>query len=267
MKTLAVIGAGKMAEAIIQGLLQKKVYTAKNIIATDVSAERLTYMSKTYGIRTSSNNLAPLREADLVLLAVKPQTITPVLEELWSSSKAEALIISIVAGTTIARIDPEHTRKVARVMPNTPALIGEAASAIAFHGPFSESEHSTVLALFQSIGTVVEVAEPQLNAVTGLSGSGPAFVFYLLSAFLEAGKALGLPEDITKQLTWQTFIGSSKLAQATDKPLAELITNVTSPNGTTWAGRQILENSAVKQKLIETIVRAKTRADELSQEK
>lgn len=267
METLVVIGAGKMAEAIIQGLLQKKVYTPENIIATDISAERLSYMSKTYGIRTNSNNLAPLREATQIILAVKPQTINTVLEELWAVGNPQQIIISIAAGITTQHIDPDNTRKVARVMPNTPALIGEAASAVAFHGPFTKKEQHSVLALLQSIGSVIEVQEEQLNAVTGLSGSGPAFVFYLLSAFIEAGKILGLSESVAQQLTWQTFIGSSKLAQSSGKPLSELIDNVTSPNGTTWAGRQILENSDVKKIITETILRAKTRADELSQGK
>lgn len=267
MSTLTVIGSGKMAEAIIQGLLQKKVYGPQNIIATDVSAERLSYMAKTYSIRTSSNNLAPLREADLVLLAVKPQAIGTVLEELWTAGHKQQIIISIAAGITLSRIDPDQTRKVVRVMPNTPAVIGEAASAMAFRGDFSANEKQLVLKLFQSIGSVIEVKEEQLNAVTGLSGSGPAFVFYLLSAFIEAGQALGLSQEIAQELTWQTFIGSSKLAKTSGKSLQELIDNVTSPNGTTWAGRQILENSELKSIIQNTIVRAKTRADELSQEK
>ncbi len=265
MSTLAIIGAGKMAEAIIQGLLKKKVYATHDIIATDISADRLQYMANTYGIRTNSSNLGPLREAQTIILAVKPQTITSVLEELKAVGNAQQIIISITAGSTIATIDPSHTRKVARVMPNTPALIGEAASAVAFAGPFTAHERNAVLALLASIGCVIEVTEQEINAVTGLSGSGPAFVFYLLNSFIEAGKKLGLSEAVATKLTYQTFIGSAKLALESGKPLAELINNVTSPNGTTWAGRQVLEKSATQKTLIETIVRAKERADELSQ--
>lgn len=267
MTKLAVIGAGKMAEAIIQGLLEKKVYLPADITTTDISAERLQYMTTTYGIRTSSNNLAPLREAQTIILAVKPQTIRGVLEELWAVGNQAQIIISIAAGTTIATIDPDHTRKVARVMPNTPAVIGAAASAVAFAGPFTDLERNTVLKLFESIGSVVEIRESEINAVTGLSGSGPAFVFHLLQGFIEAGKKLGLSEAVATKLTYQTFIGSAKLAQESGKSLNELIDNVTSPNGTTWAGRQILENSTVQKTISETIVRAKERADELSQGK
>lgn len=267
MTKLAVIGAGKMAEAIIQGLLKKKVYLPNEIVATDISAERLQYMAKTYGVNTSSNNLTPLREAQTILLAVKPQTIRGVLDELWAVGNTNQIIISITAGTTISTIDPDQTRKIARVMPNTPALIGEAAIAVALRGKFTESEHQSVLTLLNSIGCVVEVAETDLNAVTGLSGSGPAFVFYLIQSFINAGEKLGLSEATTTKLTYQTFIGSAKLALESGTTLTELINNVTSPNGTTWAGRQILENSDVQKVIEDTILRAKERADELSQGK
>ena len=266
MTKLAVIGAGKMAEAIIQGLISKKVFAATEITATDIATERLTYMNTQYGIRTSGNNLSPLREAAIVLLAVKPQTIAGVLEEIQAVGNTQQIIISIVAGIPCKRIDPSGSKKIARVMPNTPSVVGQAASAVSFQGPFTEEDRNTVLTIFNSIGLTLEVPEAQINAVTGLSGSGPAFVFYMMQAYIDAGIAHGLTPEVAKALTYQTFIGSALLAQSTGTPLSELINNVTSPNGTTWAGRQILEAGSLHTTILQTVQRAKERADELSKE-
>lgn len=264
MQTISFIGAGKMAEAILQGLLAKKLFEPKNILLSDISTQRLTDLAKQYQIKTTSSNLQAIQHSDLILLAVKPQSITAVLEELHAVATPKQLIMSIAAGTSLQTINPSGALKACRVMPNTPALIGQAASAIAFGSTFSSSEKDSVISIFSAIGSVIEVEEKEINAVTGLSGSGPAFVFNLMQSFIAAGKSLGLSEEIAKQLTYQTFLGSASLAQSSTLSLETLIDQVTSPNGTTASGRKVLENSDVQEVLIKTITQAKVRADELS---
>ncbi|MDR2428225.1 MAG: pyrroline-5-carboxylate reductase [Candidatus Margulisbacteria bacterium] len=264
---LAIIGGGNMAEAILQGVLSGKLLAAAEIMIADVSAERLKYLAEKYGVQTTANNLQALRAAENVLLAVKPQVSAGVIDEIQAAGKTEQLIITIAAGVPMSRIDVRQNRKVARVMPNTPALVGQAASAVCFNERVSAADKTFTLELLRSIGAVVEVDEKELNAVTGLSGSGPAFVFRLMDYFIQAGVSLGLPEAKARTLTYQTFLGSALLADRSGRPLEELIAQVTSPGGTTQAGREVLEKSAAGQILRDTLVRAKERADELEKGK
>jgi pyrroline-5-carboxylate reductase len=261
---LAIIGGGNMAEAILQGALNAGLLAAAEIMIADVSAERLKYLAEKYKVQTTANNLQALRAAENVLLAVKPQVSAGVIDEIQAVGQTEQLIITIIAGVPMSRIDVRQDRKVARVMPNTPALVGQAASAVCFNERVSAADKAFALKLLQSFGAVVEAAEKELNAITGLSGSGPAFVFRLMDYFIKAGVSLGLPENKARTLTCQTFLGSALLADKSGRPLEELIAQVTSPNGTTQAGREILEKSAAGQILRDTIVRAKERADELA---
>jgi pyrroline-5-carboxylate reductase len=263
MKTIAIIGSGKMAEALLKGFLNKKLFVPQNITMTDVSAERLTFMAKTYGVRTTINNLQAFSSAEIVLLAIKPQTMPAVLAELQASATSNQIIVSIAAGISIAQISGGKNLKVVRAMPNTPALIGQSATAVACNSVILPAEKNSILGLFQSVGVAVEVSEEQINAVTGLSGSGPAFVFRLMEYCIEAGTELGLSKDVAQKLLFQNFWGSAQLAFQSTDSLETLINNVTSPNGTTAAGREILEKSAVKNILKQTIIRAKQRADEL----
>jgi pyrroline-5-carboxylate reductase len=267
MKKIAIIGSGKMAEALLKGFLAKKLFTPQNITMTDVSVERLTFMAKTYGVRTTINNLQAFSGSEIILLAVKPQAISTVLTELQAVVTSEQIIVSIAAGISIAQITGNKNLKIVRAMPNTPALIGQGATGVSFNALVSSSEKTQILSLFQSVGVAVEVPEEQINAVTGLSGSGPAFVFRLMEYCIEAGQELGLSKDVSQKLLFQTFIGSAQLAAQSTDALETLIANVTSPNGTTAAGREILEKSAVKNILKQTIIRAKQRADELGGKK
>jgi pyrroline-5-carboxylate reductase len=264
---LAFIGGGNMAEAVLRGVLDSGLLTAAEIMIADVSADRLKYLAEKYKTQTTVNNVQALRAAENVLLAVKPQVSAGVIDELQAAGRTEQLIITIAAGVPISRIDVRQDRKVARVMPNTPALIGQAASAVCFNERVSAADKEFVRKLLQSIGTLVEVDEKDLNAVTGLSGSGPAFVFRLMDYFIQAGIGLGLTEAKARTLTYQTFLGSALLADRSGRPLEELIAQVTSPGGTTQAGREILEKSAAGQILKDTLVRAKERADELEKGK
>lgn len=260
------IGAGNMAEAMLKGLLLKKIVTKENVLITDILAQRLKYIAETYGVKTCSNNVQALNESKVIVLALKPQVIGSVINELNQVDK-DKLIISIVAGVKIATIDASHEFRVARAMPNTPALIGEAATAVAFNEKIKDQDKEFVLKIFSSLGLALEVEERDLNAVTALSGSGPAFVFRLIEAFIEGGQVVGLTEAVAKELAVQTFIGSAKLAAKNDKSLEHLVNQVTSPNGTTAAGREVLEKSEMKKIIIDTVTAAKNRADQLSEDK
>ena len=261
---LAFIGGGNMSEAILNGVLSGKLFSARDITVTDILADRLQYLQKKYRVQTNLNNLQVLKNADVVLLAVKPQVVASVLAEIKAVNNTAQLLISIVAGLPLGRLDCGGQFRAARVMPNTPALIGRAVSAVCFNDRALEQDKKFTIELLQSIGTAVEVEEKDMNAVTGLSGSGPAFVFRLLDYFMQAGEQLGLSAAQARTLVCQTFAGSAELAAQSSKTLEELITQVTSPNGTTQAGRQVLEQSAVRQVITDTILRAKERADELA---
>ncbi len=263
---IAFIGAGNMAEAIIKGLLLKDVVVRENILVTDIVAQRLKYVAETYGVKTCSNNIQAINECDVIVLAVKPQVIGGVLSEL-EQSKGDKLIISIVAGVKMATLDPASRFSVARAMPNTPALIGEAATAVAFNNRVKSEDKEFVLKMFSALGLALAVEEKDLNAVTGLSGSGPAFVFRLLDYFMEAGSLAGLKADQAKKLVLQTFLGSVKLVEQSDKSIQQLVDQVTSPNGTTAAGREVLESSDIKKIIWQTVQAAKNRAEELSEGK
>ncbi|MDR1997562.1 MAG: pyrroline-5-carboxylate reductase [Candidatus Margulisbacteria bacterium] len=264
MMKLAFIGGGQMAEAILQGILDSRLLAAGEIMVADISAERLRYLQDKYQVSTTISNIQALRAASTVLLAVKPQAVDSVLAEIQAVNDPQQLLISIVAGVPLQRLSAGQQFKAVRVMSNTPALIGQAATAFCCNARVTAEEQAFVLKLLQSIGVVVAAEEKDLNTVTGLSGSGPAFVFRLMDYFIQTGVQLGLSADQARTLTYQTFAGSVLLARRTGRPLEELIAQVTSPQGTTFAGRQVLEQSAAGQIIRDTIVRAKERADELS---
>lgn len=262
MNTLSIIGSGKMAEALLKGILNKNIFSSQNIIMTDVSAQRLEYLAQTYQVRTNSNNILAF-QSDIIILAVKPQNFAAVLDELNSSVEPGKLIVSIIAGVPVKKIDPKNALKVIRTMPNTPALVGAGATALFFNSRVSDQEKAVINKIFSAVGETVEVPEEYLNAVTALSGSGPAFVFRFIEAFITAGIEAGLPPETARKLTLQTFQGSVELLKKSDKSIAELIEQVTSPNGTTAAGRKVLEDSDYKQIILNTLMAAKKRAEEL----
>ena len=256
-----------MAEAILHGVLKAGLLSAKEIAVADISADRLKYLQDKYKVQTIGNNLQALRAAENILLAVKPQVIDNVLAEINAVNNTQQLIISIAAGVTLEKIDAAQKFRVVRAMPNTPALIGQAATAVCYNPLVTDKDKKFVLKLFQSIGLVIETEEEKLNAVTGLSGSGPAFVFRLMDYFIQAGIQTGLSAEQAGALVYQTFAGSAELAKQSGKTLEELIAQVTSPNGTTQAGRMVLEKSAAAQIIKDTISGAKKRADELAKGK
>lgn len=258
MTKLLVVGGGKMGEALLGGLLQNG-WSAADIVVVEPDAKRGAALADRYpGLDVPTVPQA----ADGALLAVKPQMITQVCAELGELGIRR--LLSIAAGVRLESMEaavPEGTA-VVRAMPNTPSLVGMGAAAIV--GGTSATEADLVWAeeILGSVGTVTRVTEAQINMVTGLSGSGPAYVFLIAEALIDAGVLVGLPRDVASDLAIQTLRGSAELLAAGTPP-AEARANVTSPGGTTAAGLRALENGGVRAAIIDAVVAAKTRADEM----
>jgi pyrroline-5-carboxylate reductase len=264
-KRLAFIGGGNMAEALLRGILAAKRLAPEQVIATDVRADRLAYLRDTYGIETSGGNAEASAQADTVLLAVKPQVVTGVLDDLRRVITERQLVISIAAGISTETIAEAVLRpvRVVRVMPNTPALVLEGMSALARGNLATPEDLATARGLFEAVGKVVVVDEALMDAVTGLSGSGPAYVFLVIEALSDAGVKAGLPRDVATALAAQTVRGAAKMVLETGKHPGELKDMVTSPGGTTIAGLHALEQGAVRAALINAVEAATRRSQEL----
>jgi pyrroline-5-carboxylate reductase len=265
LKRLAFIGGGNMAEALLRGILAANRMRPAEILATDVRDERLAYLKTKYEIGVTSDNAAAARQAETVLLAVKPQKMNGVLTELRDALSEAQLLISIAAGiatATIAACFPRPVR-VVRVMPNMSALVLEGVSALARGGHATPQDLETTRGLFEAVGKVVVVDESLMDAVTGLSGSGPAYVFLIIEALADAGVKVGLPRDVALALAAQTVRGSARLVLETGKHPGELKDMVASPGGTTIAGLHALEQGAVRAALINAVEAAVRRSQEL----
>ncbi|MEI6084152.1 MAG: pyrroline-5-carboxylate reductase [Verrucomicrobiota bacterium] len=263
-KTLAFIGGGNMAEALIRGLLVNKLLQPRQIIVTDVRADRLEFLQQSFNIRTSQDNAATVREADIIVLAVKPQQMSAVLTGLRPTPAG--LFISIAAGITSARIEKElgGAARVIRVMPNTPALVGAGAAALAKGQGASLEDLQLAETILKAVGITVRVEENLIDAVTALSGSGPAYVFLAAEAMIKAGIEQGLAPDVARKLTIHTVLGSALLlAQGNEEP-AELRRKVTSPGGTTEAAVKVLADRKFVEMFSEAIAAAARRSKELS---
>jgi pyrroline-5-carboxylate reductase len=266
MTSLSFIGAGNMAEAMIRGLLRGNVFAPGDVIASGPRAERMRELADAYGIRTTTDN----REAAssrIVVLSVKPQILSKVLDEVADAIDPEALVISIAAGVPVAAIQarlPGGTR-VVRAMPNTPALVDAAATAIAGGEHARESDLDDAKKIFDSIGITVILDESLLDAVTGLSGSGPAYVFLILEALSDAGVKVGLSRRTAQLLAAQTVLGSAKLLLETNEHPGRLKDMVTSPGGTAITGLHTLEHGGVRTTLMNAVEAATRRSRELGE--
>jgi pyrroline-5-carboxylate reductase len=254
-----------MGEALIARLLSHETYRADAIVVGEPSVERRQFLTDTYGVTTTASNQEALAGAEVVLVAVKPQTfsrIAPLLDQGRGDEKP--LLLSIMAGVPLATLEavvPEWP--VVRAMPNTPATVGAGVTAIAA-GKFAHAEHlERARQIFTAVGTVVEVPENLMDAVTGLSGSGPGYVAIIIEALADGGVAAGLPRAIALQLALQTVRGTAALLQETAMHPAVLKDRVTSPGGTTIAGISCLEASGVRSALIEAVKTACQRSKEL----
>ena len=259
------IGAGKMGSAIIKGVLRAGLVDQSRLAASDpIEALGKALVDET-GVRFLQDNVELVNSSDIVILAVKPQVIDAVLQELAGTPLDDKLVVSIAAGVPLARIEgllPEGTR-VVRVMPNTPCLVGEAASAYA-GGRWARSEDlDRVGQILSSVGLAVTVEEHHLDAVTALSGSGPAYVFLFIEALTAGGVQMGLGRDVALKLALQTVYGSAVMARESKEHLAELRDAVTSPAGTTAAGLFALEQGAFRATVMEAVLQATERSEAL----
>jgi pyrroline-5-carboxylate reductase len=266
-KKLVFLGTGNMAEALLKGLLREGTADPDEIVCAEPRPERREEIADRYGVEVTSDNRAAAALADLVVLSVKPQVMETLLTEIAPALEPRALVVSIAAGVPISVLGrrlPAGTR-IIRTMPNTPALVGAGATALA-RGPYATDADVTVArALFEAVGTAVVVDEGLLDAVTGLSGSGPAFVFMAIEALADGGVKAGLPRGTALTLAAQTVMGAARLVLETGKHPGELKDQVTSPGGTTIAGVHALESRAFRAALIDAVEAAAHRSRELGQ--
>jgi pyrroline-5-carboxylate reductase len=240
--SIAFVGAGNMAGALIRGLVGTGTVSAEQIIAADPDAARLGALASELGVRITTQNAEAVAEANVIVLATKPQVFAHVLPGVSAAFDPGALLISIAAGIStrvIERAFPSGSR-VVRCMPNTPALVGAGATAIAAGTNATEADLDLTELLFRSVGIALRVPEDQIDAVTGLSGSGPAYVFAMVEALRDAGASEGLPEDTALQLASQTVFGAARLLLEEGEAPEILRARVTSPGGTTQAGLDAL---------------------------
>ncbi len=265
-RTLGLLGAGNMAEALARGIIKSSALAPHDVIASDVSAERRALFQDTLGARATDDNLAVLASSDIVVLCVKPQMVQTVVAQIASTFDVKRhLLASICAGVSTARIEallPAGAR-VVRVMPNTPMLVGLGASAVAGGSQAGPRDIATIEALFASASMTVRVDERMIDAVTGLSGSGPAYLFYLVEAMIDAGIAEGFTAQQARALAVRTVLGAAKMLDETDLPPEELRRRVTSPNGTTQAAIEQMDAHGVKAQIASAVRRAAERSREL----
>lgn len=265
-KTIGFIGAGNMAEAMIRGLLRGGDFAIAQIAASGPREERMRELRDTYGIYATTDNKVPAA-SEIVVLSVKPQILSRVLDEVGSTVSPEALVISIAAGVPVAAIQSRLATgtRVVRAMPNTPALVDAAATAIARGEYARESDLEDAKRIFDAIGTTVILDESQLDAVTGLSGSGPAYVFLILEALSDGGVKVGLSRRTAQLLAAQTVLGSAKLLLETNEHPGLLKDMVTSPGGTAITGLHTLEHGGVRTTLMNAVEAATRRSRELGE--
>ncbi|NEN88515.1 MAG: pyrroline-5-carboxylate reductase [Okeania sp. SIO3H1] len=264
------IGGGVMGEALLSRLLEQKIYQPSEILVSDPQQQRRDFLAREYGVEvTTDNRLVVTTTMEVLLLAVKPQIFDVIASELadWQvggETITGALVISIMAGVPLQRLEAAfQSRPMVRVMPNAPATVGAGMSAIA-PGKHIQPEHRELATrILQSVGKVVEVPETLMDAVTGLSGSGPGYVAILIESLTDGGVRAGLPRAIAYQLALQTVLGTAVMLQESGMHPAELKDRVTSPGGTTIAGIAELESLGFRSALIEAVMAAKERSQEL----
>jgi len=265
MKTIVFIGAGSMAEAVIAGIVEQGAVIPQNVYVMNRSDdERLISLHNKYGVSIVCEEKEALKNADLIVLATKPKDIHQAMADTLPHLPEKTAVLSVIAGISIQTIETGlGFRPIARSMPNTSATIGKSASGIAWNSAVSEELKKHILVLLDSIGMVREVEEDDLHAVTALSGSGPAYVYYLAEALEEAAISKGLTKSVARSLIIQTLEGAAAMLKETGAEPAELRKNVTSPGGTTQAGLEALENGQFKETIADCIGQAERRSREL----
>jgi pyrroline-5-carboxylate reductase len=265
LQSIGMIGGGQMGEALIKGLLASGLTEANNITVAEPSASRREYLETSYQVKTTEAAELLAQNSHILILAIKPQIMEPVLALYREHLRTEHLLISIAAGITISQIERclGEQRRIIRVMPNTPALVLAGASAMSGNKNVSREDMALCGQIFSAVGTCAEVPENLLDAVTGLSGSGPGYVFTFLEAMIDGGVLAGIPRPLAEQLALQTLYGSAKLAMESGEPAAVLKGRVTSPGGTTIAGLQVMERDGLRGTVMAAVKAATDRSKEL----
>ncbi|MEH7111814.1 pyrroline-5-carboxylate reductase [Neobacillus niacini] len=256
MKKLAIIGAGSMAEALISGILENSLMERKNIWVTNNSnAERLQKLQERYGVSTTYDLNELLAGADMVILSMKPKDVATAIQYIRDYLTEQMLVVSVLAGVSMSTIETLARLPIAivRAMPNTSAAVGKSATAVAVNERVTPQQIEVMKNLFGTVGLTTFVEEEQLDAVTGLSGSGPAYIYYLIEAMEKSAVEVGLDKEMASELIVQTLIGAAEMVKNSTKTSEQLRKDVTSPGGTTEAGVKVLEEHQVQQAFISCI--------------
>lgn len=266
-KMVGFLGTGSMGEALVKVLLHGKICRAEQIICADISEPTLTALRERYGVKTTTSNLEVVRGADIVLLAVKPQIIREVMGEISEELDKSKLVISIAAGVSLESIEACAGKelKLIRVMPNICATVGEGMSAIAAGRHATEEDRLLAKCIFDAAGKSLFIGENLLDAVTGLSGSGPAYVFLIIDSLADAGVKVGLTRKDALLLTSQTILGAARMLMETGEHPGALKDMVTSPGGTTIAGLHALEKGGLRNTLMNAVEASTNRAKALGE--
>lgn len=267
MYKIGFIGAGNMGEALIRGILKANLASPREIIVTDISRERMAELNEKYGVPGTESNSYVVAQSTVVILAVKPHIISSVLKEISNEVMKSTLLISIAAGSKLSLLKAclSNGSRIIRVMPNTPALVLEGMTAICSDGA-DEGDLKTVEQIFSAVGRTVVVPESLIDAITGLSGSGPAYIAIMIEALTDGGVLMGLPRKISQELALQTVLGTARLLMDAHHHPAALKDMVSSPGGTTIHGIYALEKGGVRASLMEAIKLAAMRSKELGEE-
>lgn len=267
MNKIGFIGAGNMAEALINGLISSKLFKSNQILITDVAMKRLNHIKSTYKVNTASDNKRLAKEADVIVLSVKPNHIAKVVREIRTTINTKKILISIAAGIPTRQISNllKKKSKIVRVMPNTPALVLSGASVLYCNENVTDNEKNLVKEIFESVGLAQVIEnEALLDPVTGLSGSGPAYVSIFIEALSDGGVKMGLPRDLAHKLAAQTVYGTAKMIIEGDAHPAQFKDKVSSPGGTTIEGIHHLEKGGFRSSTISAVEAATRRSKELS---
>lgn len=263
---IAVLGAGKMGGILLQGFLKEQMFAPEQILATVVHEDRANALSAQWGVEVSTDNVAAVRKSDVILLGVKPFQMPGLMEEIKPALSPKKLLISFAASVRTSAIEQaaEIEIPVIRAMPNTPSMLGAGIAALCRGKFVSEDQIELAARIFEAVGRTVIVDEKHMDAVTGLSASGPAFMYIILESLAEAGVKVGLPRDIATLLAAQTAFGSAKMVLETGYHPALLKDAVTTPAGCTIDGILELEEGGLRVTLIKAVMRAAQRAKELA---
>ncbi len=257
------IGGGNMAEAIIKGVRSQESGVRRDIFVSEPQEDRRKYLEQTYGIKTTESNREVTKSCSIIILAVKPQNMETVLDEIADLITEDKTVVSIAAGITLSCLQSKlKTKKLIRVMPNTPAIVQEGMSVMSLCECFSDKDIVIVRDIFMSVGKLLILPEKYMNAVTAVSGSSPAFIAFFVESIIDAAQKIGLPETHAQELAMQTLIGTAELLKTgmTPKKLREM---VTSPGGTTAAGLAVFEEKGFKDIVYDSLYSALKRAEEL----